>query len=321
MNTGSLGSQGCPPLTGGTSRSSRSSLPGVLADSAAKTPKAPVAATSDLRDVVRIAILGKPNTGKSSLANRLTGSDGSIVSPVPGTTRDVVEGRFEHRGRMFEVLDTAGIRRKSRVKDSIEYYSVNRAIESIERADVVILMIDAVEGLADQDKKIAGQALKSGRGIVLCLSKWDLLKQTRGLLAEATERVRFQFPVLGFAPVAAVSSVTGYGISALLDTALEVWEQLHRRVSTGRLNQALESWISHYRLPVRGKNYKIRFATQVGANPLRFVIFVNKLSGFPRSYVPYLENCIRRDLGFPHVPLSIEVRQSAKSAPRGNQER
>jgi GTP-binding protein len=270
----------------------------------------PVRAAED--EIVRIAILGKPNTGKSSLANRLTGEDGSIVSAVPGTTRDVVERSFLHRGKTFLVLDTAGIRRKSRVQDPVEYYSVNRAIESIGRADLVFLTIDATEGLVDQDKKIAGQAVKEGRGVVIVLSKWDLLKSTPRLLEDVSEKVRFQFPVLGFAPIVPVSGLTGFGVRSLLDTALEVWNQLHRRVGTGRLNQALEAWSAHYRLPVRGKNYKIRFMTQISANPVRFVVFVNRLSGFPVSYTQYLENCIRRDLGVPLVPVGIEFRQSRK---------
>jgi GTP-binding protein len=270
----------------------------------------PVRAAED--EIVRIAILGKPNTGKSSLANRVTGEDGSIVSAVPGTTRDVVEASFLHRGRTFQILDTAGIRRKSRVQDPVEYYSVNRAIESIGRADLVFLMIDATEGLVDQDKKIAGQAVKEGRGVVIVLSKWDLLKNTPRLLEDAREKVRFQFPVLGFAPIVPVSALTGFGVRSLLDTALEVWNQLHRRVGTGKLNQALEAWSAHYRLPVRGKNYKIRFMTQISANPVKFVVFVNRLSGFPVSYTQYLENCIRRDLDVPLVPVGIEFRQSRK---------
>ncbi|MGD0725247.1 MAG: ribosome biogenesis GTPase Der [Spirochaetia bacterium] len=278
--------------------------------SGSRTRPRPVRAAED--EIVRIAILGKPNTGKSSLANRLTGEDGSIVSPVPGTTRDVVERSFLHRGKTFQVLDTAGIRRKSRVQDPVEYYSVNRAIESIGRADLVFLTIDATEGLVDQDKKIAGQAVKEGRGVVIVLSKWDLLKNTQRLLEEVSEKVRFQFPVLGFAPIVPVSALTGFGVRSLLDTALEVWNQLHRRVGTGRLNQALEAWSAHYRLPVRGKNYKIRFMTQISANPVRFVVFVNRLSGFPVSYTQYLENCIRRDLGVPLVPVGIEFRQSRK---------
>ena len=263
--------------------------------------------------VVRIAILGKPNTGKSSLSNRLIGENRSIVSPVPGTTRDVVEGRFEHRGRTFAVLDTAGIRRKSRVTDAVEYYSVNRAIDSIQRADLVFLMIEAAEGLVDQDKKIAGQALKEGRGIIIVPSKWDLLGKSADAAA-VTERIKFDFPVLGFAPVSPVSSVTGYGIRGLLDTALSVWEQLHRRVTTGRLNAALESWTAHYPLPGRG-TWKVRFATQVGSNPVRFVVFVNRIAGFPATYISYLENCIRKDLGFPLVPISVEIRKSSREEP------
>ena len=191
--------------------------------------------------VVKIAILGKPNTGKSSLANRLSGEERSIVSASPGTTRDVVEGRFLYRGNSFQVLDTAGIRRKSRVADAVEYYSVRRAIESIRDADVVFLLIDATEGLSDQDKKITDQVVKEGRGIILVLNKWDLLAKKPRLLTEASERVRFQFPMLRFAPIAPVSALNGYGVSALLDTTLTMWDQLHRRIGTGRLNQALES--------------------------------------------------------------------------------
>ena len=263
--------------------------------------------------VVRVAILGKPNTGKSSLANRLTGEDRSIVSPIAGTTRDVVEADFAFKDCTFRILDTAGIRRKSKVQDPVEYYSVNRAIESIGKSDLVFLMIDAAAGLADQDKKIAWQAVKEGRGIILVLARWDLLHGTPRMLKEVTEKVRFQFPVLGFAPVLPVSAVTGYGVPALLDTAREIWQQLHQRVGTGRLNQALEEWLTHYRLPVRGKNYKIRFMTQVSANPVRFVAFVNRMNGFPVSYTQYLENCVRRDLGFQLCPVSIELRQSKKT--------
>jgi len=264
--------------------------------------------------VVRIAVLGKPNTGKSSLANRLLGEDHSIVSAVPGTTRDVIEGTFTHKGRSLRILDTAGIRRKSRVTDPVEYYSVNRAIESIGRADIVFLMMDASLGIVDQDKKIAAQAVKEGRGVVLVPGKWDLQKDTEELRETVRELVRFQFPVLGFAPIMPVSALTGYGVRALLDTALVIWEQLHTRVGTGRLNQALETWLAHYKLPVRGKNYKIRFMTQVSSNPVRFVAFVNRMSGFPLGYGQYLENCIRRDLGFALVPVAVEFKQSRKRA-------
>jgi GTP-binding protein len=175
-------------------------------------------------------------------------------------------------------------------------------------------MMDATLGIVDQDKKIAAQAVKEGRGVVLVPGKWDLQKDTAKLREAVSDLVRFQFPVLGFAPIVPVSALTGYGIRALLDTSLVVWEQLHTRVGTGRLNQSLESWLAHYKLPVRGKNFKIRFMTQISSNPVRFVAFVNRMSGFPLGYGQYLENCIRRDLGFAQVPVSVEFKASRKKS-------
>jgi len=289
---------------------------GEALEAGGRTEAAPAAAPSTSSapgaPEVRIAVLGKPNTGKSSLANRLLGEERSIVSPVAGTTRDVVEATFRHRGRRLRILDTAGIRRKAKVVDPVEYYSVNRAIESIGRADIVVLMFDASTGIVDQDKKIAAQAVKEGRGIILAPGKWDLQKDTAAVRESVREMIRFQFPVLAFAPIVPVSSLTGYGVRALLDTAVAQWSQLHRRVGTGRVNQALKDWMTHYKLPVRGKNYKIRFMTQVGTNPVRFVAFVNRMTGFPEGYAQYLENCIRRDLAFPQVPVTVEFRQSAR---------
>jgi GTP-binding protein len=264
------------------------------------------------RGTVRVAILGKPNSGKSSLSNLLLGEQKSIVSELPGTTRDVVEGSFVFKNALFRVLDTAGIRRRTRVHDSIEYYSVSRALESVRGADVVFLLVDAAEGLSDQDKKIAAYAVEQGRGILLVLNKWDRQPKGRGHVESAREKVRFQFPVLDFAPILPVSSLTGAGVRELLETALQIVSQLNTRVATGRLNQALTGWVAHYPLPVRGKNFKIRFATQVSVNPVRFVVFVNRLAGFPTAYSQYLSNCIRRDLGFSGVPVGLEFRKSRK---------
>ncbi|HOV64848.1 MAG TPA: ribosome biogenesis GTPase Der, partial [Spirochaetia bacterium] len=160
-------------------------------------------------DAIRIAIIGKPNTGKSTLLNRLTGSDRAIVSDIPGTTRDVVEGLFEYRGRQFKVLDTAGIRRKSKVGQNVEYYSVNRAIHAIDESDVVFLIIDALEGLSEQDKKISDQIIKKGRGVILVLNKWDALKPVPNQFKAMEDRVRFQFPVLSFAPLLPLSAKEG----------------------------------------------------------------------------------------------------------------
>jgi GTP-binding protein len=259
---------------------------------------------------LRLAILGKPNTGKSSLLNRLLGVERSLVSELPGTTRDPVSGDVKLHGVPARVIDTAGMRRKSKVREEVEYYSVNRAARTVEEADVVLLVVDAREGLTDQDKKIAALAVRRGRGVVVVLNKWDLMEPGRSALRAARERVRFLFPTLEFAPVVAISAATSFGVTSLLQTILELWEQLRRQVPTPRLNRELRRWVEDYPLPVRGRNVKLRYATQTGVNPVRFVFFVNNRRGYPAGYTRYLENRIRQDLGFDKIPVGIQVRES-----------
>jgi GTP-binding protein len=259
---------------------------------------------------LRLAILGKPNTGKSTLLNLLVQEERSLVMEEPGTTRDPITAAFRYRDRPFLVIDTAGIRRKSRVSQAVEYYSVNRAIRSIEEADVVLLLIDAREGVSDQDKKIASLAVEKGRGVVLVLNKCDLLKQPSRELPAIQESVRFFFPMLDFAPLVPISARTGFGVNLLVESASQVGRQLGRRVATNRLNQAVKRWVAEYSLPVRGQNVKIRYATQTGVNPVRFLFFVNTLRRFPSRYLQYLKNRIRRDLGFDRIPVQIELRES-----------
>ncbi len=258
---------------------------------------------------MRIAILGKPNTGKSTLANRLLGSERSIVSDVPGTTRDVLEGRFRYRDTEFLVLDTAGIRRKSRVGEDIEYYSVNRAIATIQEADVVFLVIDVAEGLSDQDKKIAAQIVKRGVGIILVMNKWDLLDRKPNTLEAVTDRVRFLFPTLEFAPILPASALEGEGVEKLLQTALRIRQQLDRRVDTSTLNEHLQKWMTVNPPPSGRLRYRIRYATQVSIRPIKFLLFVNRKKGFPAAYVQYVKNRIRKDLGFNHIPFDVELRE------------
>lgn len=259
--------------------------------------------------IINLAVLGKPNTGKSTLLNTLLAEDKSLVTDIPGTTRDVIEGRFSYKGFSFRVLDTAGIRRKSKVNDPVEYYSVNRAIQSLSEADIVILLIDAREGVTEQDKKIASLAVKKGRGIILCLNKWDLMPKLGNSFEAVKDRLRFLFAVLDFAPVLPLSASKGEGVPKLLATILQVWRQLNKRVDTPRLNKALAGWVEHYGLPVRGKNIKIRYVTQTSANPVQFVFFVNSLRGFPNRYKNYLTNKIRDDLGFESIPVQLEIRE------------
>lgn len=266
--------------------------------------------SGEATEEIRIAVLGKPNTGKSTLVNRLIGRETSIVSEIPGTTRDVIEGNFQYRGTMFRILDTAGIRRKKKVSEGIEYYSVNRAIGTVAESDVMLLLIDAEEGLSEQDKKIAVQAVKRGKGVVLVVNKWDLIKDIPNQTEAVKDRIRFLFPVLGFAPLIPISSKTGEGIPKLLNIVYGVWKQLNKRVETSKLNAMLQEWYEHYE-PPRGKygHFKIFYGTQVSANPVRFMLFVNRKEGFPESYLQYLTNNIRKHLGFPYVPIHIELRE------------
>jgi GTP-binding protein len=265
---------------------------------------------------IRLTILGKPNTGKSTLLNQFLKTEKSLVTEIPGTTRDPVEGQFQYKQHRLEVVDTAGIRRKSKVSESVEYYSVNRSIKTIEQADIVLLLIDATEGISDQDKKITALAARRGRGIILVLNMWDKLVEgvakdkEEPLWRELRDRTRFLFPSLGFAPLLRISARTGSGVVQLLEMVLAVSRQLNRKIATPRLNQALRTWISEYALPVRGRNVKIRYVTQTGVNPVTFLFFVNHLKGYPKRYNQYLSGRIRRDFGFDKIPLFVEVRES-----------
>jgi GTPase len=272
-----------------------------------------VAAEDAEREDIRIAVVGKPNTGKSTLVNRLAGEDVAIVSPIAGTTRDSIECRFERGGRFFLLVDTAGIRRRGKVHENIEYYSVNRAIKSVESADVVIHLIDASEGLADQDKKIAAVASERGRAVIFALNKWDALPSGQKSVAVATERIRFQFPVMSWAPVLPISALTGEGVEKLVSTAVSLYRQLATRIDTGPLNQALARWMEEFPPPIGPKTrFKIRYMTQVSANPVKFVMFASRTKAVSESYLAYLRNRIRKEFDFSSVPISLEIRGTGK---------
>jgi GTP-binding protein len=258
---------------------------------------------------LRLAILGKPNAGKSTLVNLLTESELSIVSEIPGTTRDPVEGRFVFQGRRIRVIDTAGIRRRGKVVEDVEYYSVNRAIKTISECDVVLLLIDAEEGLTDQDKKIAYQIVKEGRGIIFGLNKWDLLPKIKNQVEAVRDRIRFLFPILDFAPVVPLSAKQGEGLKELLQTVVKVYRQLYQRIDTAKLNEMLRFWMEDLPTPqIKGVTYKIRYLTQVSVLPVKFVAFGNHGKDTPSSMTEYLVNRIRKDLGFSDVPIQFEVR-------------
>jgi GTP-binding protein len=265
---------------------------------------------------VRIAVLGKPNTGKSTLTNLLTGRETSIVSEIPGTTRDVIMGDFSYKGTAYTVLDTAGIRRKSKVEEDVEYYSVNRAIKTIDEADVILLMIDVTTGLVEQDKKIAQLIVRRGKGVVLVFNKTDLLEGVGNELQAIKDRARFLFPILSFAPIVPISAKEGLDVEKLLDCIWSVWKQLNKRIETAQLNNFLRAWSDAYQPPRGTKgHFKVYYGTQVSAPPVRFLFFVNRKKDFPQGYIQYLKNCIRRDLGFTQIPVEVELKERRRNAP------
>ena len=260
-----------------------------------------------------LALLGKPNTGKSTLANRLTAAGASLVSSEPGTTRDVIEGSFRFRNRTIRVLDTAGIRRKSKVTENIEYYSVRRALETLEEACVVILLVDAQEGLTDQDKKIAAHACEKGRGIIFALNKWDTMPQLRNAENAAKDRIHYFFGQMDWAPIVPLSAKTGAGIDELLTVTLRVESQLCRRTETAVLNQALARWIEETPPPSGPRTrFSIKYAVQTSANPVKFTLFVSRPAAVTPAYTAYLRNKIRKDLGYSLIPMELELRPSRK---------
>lgn len=261
---------------------------------------------------LRIAILGKPNTGKSTLCNALTHTDTSIVSPFAGTTRDVVEGSFRWNGRSVEIFDTAGIRRRAKVKEDVEYYSVNRAIKTVDECDIAFIIIDATELLSEQDKKITALAFDKGRGVIFVLNKWDL-KEDRSAKAERAAKAWIQtmFAQMSWAPIVTLSALNGDGIGELMNTAYELYGELTKRIETSVLNAALSDWTSRFSPPAsRAGRFKVRYMTQTGTNPVSFIVFATRPDAVPESYKSYLKNRIREDLGFAHIPIQLEFRAS-----------
>ncbi len=270
---------------------------------------------------IRIAILGKPNTGKSTLSNRLTHTNASIVCDYAGTTRDVVEGFFEYGGKSFRVLDTAGIRRKAKVTEDVEYYSVNRAIKTLDECDVVFLMIDAQEGLAEQDKKICSLAYEKGRGIIFILNKWDTQDQDNKTLKKARDNINIMFAQMDYAPILPVSATEGKGIVDLLNTTITLYEQLTKKLDTSVLNNALKDWLDRYPPPAtRTAHFKIRYMVQKSVDPISFLIFATKPEVVPETYITYLKNRIREDLGYEQIPVQLEMKASRQKWEKRNKD-
>jgi len=257
---------------------------------------------------IKVAIVGKPNVGKSSILNKILGEERSIVSPIAGTTRDVIDGKFNYNGRDFIILDTAGIRRKAKVSEDIEYYSVNRAIKTIEDADVTILVIDSIENISDQDKKITDQIIKNGKGLIIALNKWDLVEKTDDIINEKKDLLNFKFPQVNFAPIIPVSAKNGKGLMNLLKTAIGIHAHLQRRMSTADLNNFIEEVIKKYTPSSKHGVLKIYYGTQTSSAPIEFVFFINNENLLSESYKQYIVNRFREKFDFTGVPIKIIFR-------------
>jgi GTP-binding protein len=262
---------------------------------------------------IKVAITGKPNVGKSSLLNRLAGEERVIVSDIPGTTRDAIDSYIEINGEKFLFIDTAGIRRKSKVKEEVERYSVIRSLAAIERSDVCLVMVDAEEGVTDQDEKIAGFAHEAGKAIVIVVNKWDLIEKNDKTMNDFEAAIRRDLAFIDYAPIVFISVKSGQRISKLIETIKYVDNQHSMRVKTGVLNEVINSAIMMKQPPVeRGKMLKIYYATQATTRPPTFVLFVNYTDCIHFSYARYLENQFRKHFGMEGTPIRFIYREKNK---------
>lgn len=261
-------------------------------------------------DIIKIAAIGRPNVGKSSLVNALLGEERVIVSNIPGTTRDAIDTAFEHEGKHYILIDTAGMRRKGRIDELTERYSVSRSLRAVDRCDVVLMLIDATEGVTEQDKKIAGYAHEAGKGIILVVNKWDLVEKDDKTMNRFEKEIREELGFMRYTPTLFISAKTGQRVNRLLELVDFVAEQNSTRVTTATLNTLVREWV-HLNPPAtdKGKRLKILYMTQVGVKPPTFVCFVNDPDLMHFSYKRYLENEIRKSFGFEGSPIRLVIRQ------------
>lgn len=262
---------------------------------------------------LKIAVVGKPNAGKSSLCNKLLGIERTIVSDVAGTTRDAIDTPFTYNGKKYTLIDTAGIRKKKAVDEDIEYYSVLRALASIRRADVCVMMIDATDGLTEQDTKILGYIHEQGKPSVVCMNKWDLIEKDTYTVNKFEDSLKEGLKFMDYFKSVYISAKTGLRTEKILSLCETVYENAHKRVSTGRLNDMIIDAVRMNEPPsYKGKRLKIFYASQVDVAPPVFVFFVNDVTLLHFSYKRYIENEIRRAFGFEGTPVRIVVREQDK---------
>lgn len=264
-------------------------------------------------DVINVCVIGKPNAGKSSIINKILGTDRLIVSSIAGTTRDAIDTRFENEYGKYNFIDTAGIRRQSKVDDRIEKFSVLRAHMAVERADVCLLVVDATEGVTDQDEKIAGIAHEAGKAVIIVVNKWDLPETEDKNTVKYSKKVYEALSYMTYAPIMFVSALTGQRIVKIFEQINYVFNQSKMRVSTGMLNDVLNEAITRVQPPSdKGRRLKVYYMTQASVSPPTFVLFCNSAALFHFSYQRYIENCLRDTFGFKGTPIKLIIRQRSE---------
>jgi GTP-binding protein len=262
---------------------------------------------------IKVAVIGKPNAGKSSIINKIMGQERLIVSNIAGTTRDAVDTQVVINGKKYTFIDTAGIRRQSKINDKIEKYSVLRAHMAVERADVCLIMIDAATGITEQDEKIAGIAHEAGKASIIVVNKWDSIEKDNSTTNHFNEKIRTSLAYMPYAPIAYVSALTGQRVSTLFEKIDEVYAHSNNRITTGMLNEVLAEATMRVQPPSdKGRRLKIYYMTQVSVAPPTFVIFCNNAELFHFSYQRYIENCLRETFGFVGTPIRLVIRMKGE---------
>jgi GTP-binding protein len=273
------------------------------------TTAIPPAGEEEEDDSIKVAILGRPNVGKSTLLNQLIGEERAIVSPIAGTTRDAIDTRIEWDGEPITLIDTAGIRRRGKIDPGVEKYSVLRAVKALQRADVALLLIDAVEGITAQDAHIAGMLVEENASVVVLVNKWDAIEKDTYTINQYTDEVRQALNFMPYVPLIFISALDGKRVNKILPEVIEVYEARYQRIPTAQLNRLMRHFIGRHPAPQKGGiRVKFNYATQASVDPPTFVFFVNKPDWVHFSYQRYIENQIREEYPFPGTPIRLIFR-------------